>query len=134
QLSVAGPGWYPLWHENITASAAMTTGSDNSLSLDSSAGNAFVIYSVGGFSGDFSPTSMRNMLASGAQPQYFFMAANYESMRWQPIGPLSGNFTGELPGLEDATFLPADYISPSGNVHLAMLLPEGNGSLGLQQI
>ncbi|MCB1187751.1 fibronectin type III domain-containing protein [bacterium] len=126
EASILGPGWYELWHEDIIDSASMTEDLGNGIILSPGAGNAYALYCLRGFNSDFSPTSLRVMPDAGG-PSYMLLFADFVSGRWTSTGPQTGNVEIEVPGTDDGTRHPLDFVSPAGRVYVAVLT-DGSGS------
>ena len=125
EISVLGPGWFAFFPEDYTAGMNSSVDSAGMTTFSNGAGNAWAMYRIGGFTSDFSPTSLHTHIDPAQSQPYYLLVADFELGRWRSAGPFSGDVSIELPGTDNGESHPFDFISPAGRFYCSVLMAGG---------
>jgi hypothetical protein len=133
EISVLGPGWFSFFPEDYTAGSNSAVNSAGVTTFSSGGGSAWAMYRIGGFTSDFSPTSLHTHIDPGMSQPYYLLVADFRLGRWRSTGPFTGDVNIELPGTETGESHPFDYISPAGRFYCSVLVDGGaSGDMKLE--
>jgi len=125
QLSIVGPGFFPLPLDEMVARGGVT-GGPGSITIDGGAALGYVVYGVYGFDSDNGPTSAK-ITASAVSGEYYVEFSDYVAGTWKSAGPFTGSAEVEIPNT-DAYTSPSAFTSPKGTCYLAVLASPGNSA------